>query len=77
MAVLKNHHIKKENFIFFKKNHMRYTPVTDSPCSVFSRSQWREGQKAMGVRLAPSCRCPRCHFWGPMVSAQSGRNVID
>lgn len=77
MAVIKNHHIKKESFILLEKKSYEVHPTeTVSPSSVFKRSQWG-GQKAMGVRLAPSFRCPHCHFCAAVVKAQSGKNSID
>lgn len=60
-----------------KKSYEVHSCYGDSPCSVFRRSQWGEGQEAMGVRLAPSRRCPHCHFWAPVVKAQSGKNPTD
>lgn len=80
MAVLKNPHIKKRKFHSAwkkKKSYEVHSCYGDSPCSVFRRSQWGEGQEAMGVRLAPSRRCPHCHFWAPVVKAQSGKNPTD
>lgn len=76
MAVFKNHHIKKESFILLEKKSYEVHSYRDSPSSVFKRSPCG-GQKAMGVRLASSCRCPHCHFWAAVVKAQSGKNSID